>query len=204
MHDTVGKLNGRKWCVALLVSPGMLFLFAYLLVFLSVNFYLNRAIKSYLSTCSLTSKTKTCTATASRLDVDFWLTSLTIHDLKLNVAPISKLVEPSSGRSREIFFPSVTISGNWFEALISLRSSGAEKFFVSYSSERTKNLSGTALIAPSSFEVALIPITGSPVTHKSEIAENNNPLKNSEVTSGDERINSMFVEVLTLLSREEL
>ncbi|NTV45109.1 MAG: hypothetical protein HGB11_00960 [Chlorobiales bacterium] len=205
MRDTSNKLNGRKWCVALLVSPGMLFLFAYLCIFFSVNLYLNSAIKAYLSNCSLTSGTETCRATAGSLDTDFWLTSLTIHDLKLKITTIGELENVPAGTKRELSFPSVTISGNWAQALVSLRSSDTEKFVVGYSSDQhLGTLPEKAFTTPVAIDVALIQASTAPIQLKSEIVQNNNPLSSIELFSGDERLNSMFVEVLTLLSREEL
>ncbi|NTW49235.1 MAG: hypothetical protein HGB19_05815 [Chlorobiales bacterium] len=205
MRDTSHKLNGRKWITALLVSPGMLFLFAYLSLFLSLQAYLNRAVKSYLSSQSFSSETGTCRATIGSLDVDFWLTSLTIRNLRMSTTPIGAKADVSSPSiSREQFFPAVKISGNWMDRLISLRTASLDKIVVHFSSnEQPHRLLDPAFTANTTFDAGLTSVSTTRTGLNGDIVQNDF-INTQNPSPSHERLNSLFVEVLTLLSRQKL
>lgn len=204
MRETSDKLNGRKWLTALMVSPGMLFLFGYLLLQFSVHIYLNRVVKSYLSSQNFSSQAQMYQAKIGRLDVDFWLTSLTIHDLRLIITPID-LPGKKSGLSvaRERYFPAVEISGNWIDRVISLSRTSLDKIVINFSSvERPQRFLEPVFTTDAVFE----PEQTFASTESLPLGDMNA----DEVTVtqdsifAHERLNSLFVEVLTLLSRQKL
>lgn len=205
MRNTSDTLNWRKWITALLVSPGLLFLFAYLSVFFSINIYLNRAVKSDLGSRSFSSGTETYQATLRSIDVDFWLTSVTIRDLRLRIAPVKAQNDvSSSSHSREQFFSSVKISGNWIGRVFSLHTSTIEKIVVKFSSAKQDNyLNGPFITASVATEAGLTSSSTEDLLLNGSITQNR--FTNTQGPShAHERLNSLFVEVLTLLSRQKL
>lgn len=82
-----GESNGRKWFTALMLSPGMLFTAAYLVVWMSTNFYLHHRFREQL--------TRTFDAAAGsryRLSVGDLGTSLDLNSLTLKhleLTPVS-------------------------------------------------------------------------------------------------------------------
>lgn len=78
-----GNSNGRKWFTALLLSPGMLFTFTYLAVWLSTNFYLDHRFRERLTSAFDTAAGKQYRLTIGDLDTSLELSSLTLKHLEL-------------------------------------------------------------------------------------------------------------------------
>ncbi|HHE07909.1 MAG TPA: hypothetical protein ENL01_03280 [Chlorobaculum parvum] len=84
----------RKWLTAFILSPGMIFTLAYLLVWVGTNFYLDHAFKRHLKQVFLSE-----TGQRLQLDVRSLETGLTLNSIILKKIELSPLNAPENQRT---------------------------------------------------------------------------------------------------------
>lgn len=82
-----GKLNGRNWLTALILSPGMLFAGLYLTVWLSTNAYLDQRFGELLATSFEAAAGERYHLRVGELSTGIGLSSLTLERLELHPEP---------------------------------------------------------------------------------------------------------------------
>ncbi|ACF14945.1 hypothetical protein Ctha_2496 [Chloroherpeton thalassium ATCC 35110] len=145
-----GKLSLKKWIFSLLISPGLLFLFAYTTLYIAIHFFLTAYIKVKYSDSSFLADNKKYIFQFEDISINLWMNELRIKNCSFSFElPSSGYSQPPIqvyGKTPEVKLHDFTLFSLLHDQTISIHSFTVAKTQLAFSkSQETRSIEPAAV-----------------------------------------------------------